>query len=339
MSDKQKGLIEAFQGTMPGVTHRFCVRHIHSNMRVAGFTSNPVKDSLWKAARACTVNSFRAALLELRTVDEGAFVWLADKHPSEWSRSHFTTTPHCDILVNNISESFNAMILEARENPVINCFELIRKKLAIKLFENKSKAAEWNGVICPTIVKKIDEIERQAGGLIGYQCGPMLFEIIGTVSGQFSVDLGSRRCSCRKWDLTGIPCSHAVCAIWMKHGKGPVWHYVDPAYYISTYLKTYEGCINPMAGFEEWPAKDREPPLPPVYNAKAGRPRKLRKRSGGETSKAGESSRHSVYLPRKHVILHCTKCKQVGHNSRRCPQHPLVRPPNQVTNFLLMFIN
>ncbi|XP_031095153.1 uncharacterized protein LOC115999443 [Ipomoea triloba] len=269
MSDKQKGFIEAFEGTMPGVTHRFCVRHLHSNMRVAGFTSNPVKDSLWKAARACTVNSFRAALQELRIVDEGAFAWLADKHPSEWSRSHFTTTPHCDILVNNISESFNAMILEARENPVINCLELIRKKLAIKLFENKSKAAEWNGVICPTIVKKIDEIERQVGGLIGYQCGPMLFEIIGTVSGQFSVDLGSRRCSCRKWDLIGIPCSHAVCAIWMNHGKGPVWHYVDPAYYISTYLKTYEGCIKPMAGFEEWPATNREPPLPPVYNAKS----------------------------------------------------------------------
>ncbi|XP_031127501.1 uncharacterized protein LOC116029591 [Ipomoea triloba] len=279
MSDKQKGPIPAFDSVMPGVRPRFCVRHLLSNMRVVGFTSNPVKDSLWKAARACTMNSFKAALQELRNVDEGAFAWLANKHPSKWSRSHFTGTPHCDILVNNISESFNSMIMAARENPVINCLEFIRKKLAIKLFENKNKAKKWNGVICPTIVKKIDEIEKQTGGLIGYQCGPTLFEIIGTVSGQYS------------------------------HGNGSVWHYVDPAYYISTYLKTYEGYIKPMAGFEEWPATNKEPPFLPVYNAKPGRPRKPRKRSGGETSKAGESSRQSVYLPRKHVTLHYTKCK------------------------------
>ncbi|XP_031120347.1 uncharacterized protein LOC116023484 [Ipomoea triloba] len=293
MSDKQKGLLPACEIVLPTVKHRFCVRHLHCNMRVAGFTANPIKDGLWKAARACTVNNFRAALQELRNLDEGAFAWLVDKHPSEWSRSHFTRTA--------------------------------------QLFESKTKAAEWSGVICPAIVRNIDDIEKQAGGLIGFQCGPMLFEIMGTFSGQYSVDLGSRLCSCRKWDLTGIPCSHAVCAIWIKHGKGPVWHYVDPSYYISTYLKTYDGCIKPMAGFEKWPAIEREPPLPPLYNAKPGRPRKLRKRSAGETRPAGESSKASVYLTRKHVTLHCTICKQSGHNSRKCPQKPTVRPPNQVS--------
>ncbi|XP_019150966.1 PREDICTED: uncharacterized protein LOC109147763 [Ipomoea nil] len=219
MLDKQKGLIQACESTLQGVRHRFCVRHLHNNMRVAGFTANAIKDALWKAARATTVNNFSTALLELRKLDENAYVWLGDKHPSEWSRSHFNTAANCDILVNNISESFNAMILTARESPVINCLEIIRKKIMLRLFESRTKVDEWTGVLCPSIVKKIDDIEIAAGGMICYQCAPMLFEIIGTHSGQYTVDLGRRSCSCRRWDLTGIPCPHAVCAIWKKNGK------------------------------------------------------------------------------------------------------------------------
>ncbi|XP_031108605.1 uncharacterized protein LOC116013086 [Ipomoea triloba] len=323
ISDKQKGLIQAFETVLPAVRHRFCVRHLHNNMRVAGFTTNTIKDALWKTARATTVNSFRTALQELRNLDEEAFAWLGDKHPSEWSRSHFTGTANCDILVNNISESFNAMILQARESPVINCLEIIRKKIMLRLFESRTQAAQWTGIVCPNIVRKIDEIEKLAGGLIGYQSAPMLFEIIGTHSGQYTVDLGRRVCSCRKWDLTGIPCPHAVCAIWIKHGKGPIWQYVDSCYLISTYMKTYEGCIKPMSGYEDWPTTSREPPLPPVYNARPGRPRKLRMKSRGETSNDGQ------HLSRRHVVLHCTKCNEVGHNNRKCPKFPTVRLATQ----------
>nr|GMD06031.1 uncharacterized protein LOC109185271 [Ipomoea batatas] len=150
---------------------------------------------------------------------------------------------------------------------------------------------------------------------------------MGIVSGQYSTDLATRSCTCRRRDLTGIPCPHAVCAIWIKHGKGPIWHYVDPCYLIATYMKTYAGCIHPMAGYEEWPSTDKEPPLPPLYTAKPGRPRKLRKKSRGETSKTASTSKGGqrrelgVYLTRTHVRLHCTTCKLPGHNSRRCPQN------------------
>ncbi|XP_019150594.1 PREDICTED: uncharacterized protein LOC109147395 [Ipomoea nil] len=79
VEDKQKGLIQACESTLQGVRHIFCVRHLHNNMRVAGFTANAIKDALWKAARATTVNNFSTALLELRKLDENAYVWLGDK--------------------------------------------------------------------------------------------------------------------------------------------------------------------------------------------------------------------------------------------------------------------
>ncbi|KAF4381818.1 hypothetical protein F8388_008994 [Cannabis sativa] len=40
----------------------------------------------------------------------------------------------------------------------------------------------------------------------------------------YSVDLRSWVCSCRRWELTGIPCSHTVAAIW--HNKQ------DPELYV-----------------------------------------------------------------------------------------------------------
>lgn len=135
ISDKQKGLLPAFEEILPNVSHRFCVRHLHGNMKVAGFMGKAIKDALWAAAKATTVNSFTEAMAELKNLHVEAYEWLGDKHPSEWSRSHFTPYAKCDALVNNISESFNAQILEAREQLLISCAETIRKLLMSKLYE------------------------------------------------------------------------------------------------------------------------------------------------------------------------------------------------------------
>ncbi|XP_019192313.1 PREDICTED: uncharacterized protein LOC109186673 [Ipomoea nil] len=137
MSDKQKGLIEAFEVVLPRVEHRFCVRHLHGNMKVAGFQGKALKDALWDCAKATTVPKYTTALGKLRQLDEDAYVWLSNKSPTEWSRSHFTSVSHCDMLVNNICESFNAVIIDARKQPIILCLELIRKQLMTKLFANR----------------------------------------------------------------------------------------------------------------------------------------------------------------------------------------------------------
>ncbi|KAL0378790.1 UNVERIFIED_CONTAM: hypothetical protein Sradi_3184500 [Sesamum radiatum] len=61
MSDKQKGLMQAFEEVFPGSDHRFCVRHLHNNFKQAGFRGLAYKNALWKAAKACTVIEFKKA--------------------------------------------------------------------------------------------------------------------------------------------------------------------------------------------------------------------------------------------------------------------------------------
>ncbi|KAL0413844.1 UNVERIFIED_CONTAM: hypothetical protein Sradi_1586100 [Sesamum radiatum] len=46
MSDKQKGLMQAFEEVFPGSDHRFCVRHLHNNFKQAGFRGLAYKNAL-----------------------------------------------------------------------------------------------------------------------------------------------------------------------------------------------------------------------------------------------------------------------------------------------------
>jgi len=37
---------------MPGLEHRYCVRHLHANMKGKGWKGKEFKEALWGAARA-----------------------------------------------------------------------------------------------------------------------------------------------------------------------------------------------------------------------------------------------------------------------------------------------
>ncbi|KAK4411825.1 hypothetical protein Sango_0255500 [Sesamum angolense] len=69
MSDKQKGLIPAFETVFPTAENRFCVRHLHANMKKVGFKGLSYKKALWKAARATTVTEFEARRKEICKLD------------------------------------------------------------------------------------------------------------------------------------------------------------------------------------------------------------------------------------------------------------------------------
>ena len=60
---------------------------------------------------------------ELKDLDVKAWEYLANINPTQWCKSHFSSRALCDCLVNNSSESFNTMILEARDKPILAMLE------------------------------------------------------------------------------------------------------------------------------------------------------------------------------------------------------------------------
>lgn len=79
----------------------------------------------------------------------------------------------------------------------------------------------------------------------------MKFQVRTMDGGQYAVDLDAWTCSCKKWDLCDIPCSHTVATIKKKdfnlinnvHG----WYKEKNAY-----VKAYAPIIHPMSGFDTW---------------------------------------------------------------------------------------
>ncbi|KAL4386245.1 hypothetical protein GQ457_09G023400 [Hibiscus cannabinus] len=243
MSDKQKGLIEVVLELFPHAEKRNCVRNMYSNFKNdEGFKGKPLKDSLWKTARATTVRDYEKEMAEMKGISIDSYNWLKAKDPSTWSKSHSSTRSKCDILLNNYSECFNKMILEARDKPILTMMEIIRTQMMHRI----SKKAETAHKCWPS------------------HAGDERYEVAFGPFDQHVVNLQTRDCSCRKWGLTGIPCAHAVSVLPLEQHKPE--EYVDECYHTSTQIAIYSNLIYPIRGANQWeqiPAM--EPILPPLF--------------------------------------------------------------------------
>ncbi|XP_073147584.1 uncharacterized protein [Henckelia pumila] len=239
------------------------------------------------------------------------------KPPHQWSRSHFSMYPRCDILLNNICESFNSLILDEREKPIIQLLEGIRNLLMTRMQINREKAAKWVGPICPNIKNMLDKIILKAAECIPMRSDEWHFQVMGPFD-QHTVDLWERTCSCRRMDLTGIPCKHAVSSIWSR--KETPETYVHPCYSVNSYLSCYENTIYGTNSSELWPSSNNIAPLPPTYAELIGRPKKLRKREPNEPPAASHNPHRLRGVKRTNK---CKTCGDVGHNSKTCSKRTM----------------
>ena len=111
----------------------------------------------------------------------------------------------------------------------------------------------------------------------------------------FIVDLSKRTCSCRKCDISNIPCCHAISCIFFN--KAAVEKYIDDYYRVNTYKEP----VTPTGLPSVQPLIKRRP---------LGRLKKKRVREPNEPSKG-----HSKGLK---IAKRCKLCGKIGHNKRSC---------------------
>lgn len=118
------------------------------------------------------------------------------------------------------------------------------------------------------------------------------------------VDLEQGECTCRQWQLSGIPCGH-VCAVGRFAGLSSVKKLAKAWFFNSTLKGTYGDIIYPLKDVTMWdtPA-DIQCVSPPVATKRpAGRPKKRNRiLSQGEVP-----TRNS-----------CGRCGGAGHNRLTC---------------------
>jgi hypothetical protein len=84
----------------------------------------------------------------------------------------------------------------------------------------------------------------------------MLGEVEGVtknlVHWRHTVDLHEGKCTCRRWQITGLPCTHALCIITSIRGYN-IEDYVYEYYYVAKFKKAYGKSIKPMTDRKQWP--------------------------------------------------------------------------------------
>ena len=102
---------------------------------------------------------------------------------------------------------------------------------------------------------------------------------------QYIVNLRKKVCSCRSWQILGIPCARACCAIWYDESEPD--EYLDKYYHPTTYIKAYQHALQLINKPHEWKKSELEPLIPPFARKMPRRPKKNRLKSSDELKKNG----------------------------------------------------
>ncbi|XP_012828829.1 PREDICTED: uncharacterized protein LOC105950054 [Erythranthe guttata] len=312
MSDKQNGLLDAVEEVLPNSEHIFCVMHLYCNFKVShkGLT---LKNILWQAARASRVVDCERVMRDLASKDKDTFKWLAKRPAAHWSRAFFNTNSKCDTLLNNMCESFNAMILRPRSLPIIDMLEAIRKTLMKRLHVKRDKMSSHKGDICPNIQRQIEELKKKSMEFIANWNGKDQFEVENCYGDRFKVHLGDKTCSCRNWQISGIPCAHSISGMYYL-GRMPE-DYVEDFYKKNIYMRVYNHLLDTLEGIESWPESGKPPLLPPDIVKMPGEingPKDIPPPLALTVTRIGS-------LGRQGVIMTCSSCQKKNHNARSWP--------------------
>ncbi|GKC52120.1 mutator type transposase, partial [Tanacetum coccineum] len=156
---------------------------------------------------------------------------------------------------------------------------------------------------------------------VGVPDGGTKYQATGPFEDQCVVDIEEKKCSCRKWELTGMRCKHAVAVInemdTTNVDVGVPESWVHSSYWVKTWAKQYSHTINPLNGKNLW-IKHPSPYtiIPPKIHPQIGRPPKSRKKSAGEISTQKMSKNGKLSRFGKSVT--CGKCGNKGHNKTTC---------------------
>ena len=109
-------------------------------------------------------------------------------------------------------------------------------KLGAMLVRDKAKSNQWKGSIGPKIDQKVKINIAKGEVYIVSPFSESIFDVfIGTSI--FNVDIKEHSCTCRAWEMSGIPCKHA-CAVIGYNGQNVV-DFVDDQFMLPTQYLIY----------------------------------------------------------------------------------------------------
>ncbi|XP_060212225.1 uncharacterized protein LOC132639844 [Lycium barbarum] len=203
-----------------------------------------------------------------------------------------------------MTESFNAFVVKVREKPVFTLLEWIRRKTMTRFQQRYEKAVALATPIPSKARERINRNQKEGRKLLCFRGSDHLFEV--NDSKNYVVNLQEMSCQCREWQISGVPCKHALCC--MTHIRDDPTRFVHPLLTRDFYVKSYSKTINPAPDESKWPAVDHPVVCPreDIEKQRGRKPKKIKRELDEQPAK------------KRSVHCTCTICHQIGHNSRTC---------------------
>jgi hypothetical protein len=264
--------------------------------------------NMWAAAKACTSDKFDYHMRKIEEKSPNAIAWLDENHPYVWSRSKFGDGCKVDYINNNLSESFNSWVSKTKSFQIVDMLDKIRQMIISKFDLRRKIGREMKGRIIPSIISTLNDHSKAIKDHEVLRCGDGTAEVtVSTI--RHPVSLEQMACSCRSWQVTGKPCSHALAFIATHSRDLEMDDYVHEFYSVEMFRKAYEGVFPPMTSKHLWSRVDLGYKIKkPKLRRKPGRPRVARIKASGE--------------PGKKKKRECPECHELGHTAKYCQGGP-----------------
>ncbi|KAH9778368.1 SWIM-type domain-containing protein [Citrus sinensis] len=188
MSDRQKGILNALDRVFPRAMRRYCCRHVYANFKLK-FPRILLRNEFWAACRSGNQVEFNNHMAKINSISHAAHRWLLQ------------------------IPSFNNWISSFRGMPIVRMLEEIRRKIMILIHKRHELVNTWQDELPPLVRRRVMEARVESRALSVIFGHNKSFEVMENVSKRCVVDLGSKHCDCGEWDISGLPCKHAMCCI------------------------------------------------------------------------------------------------------------------------------
>ena len=323
VSDRNPSFLSAANKVFGSEYNAHCLSHLKESLDYF-ISSNPVLKMgsdkkkialklLNDIAYARKTEMYESKLEKMRSLKEELYDWVMSSGPEHWANSLFPGRRWDKIFTSQV-ESFNRFVQEERDLPVVRFITAHRLKLSDLLLRKQSEVAKRETPVGIKIEMKIKENQTLSVGLNHSAVSPTNVEVYEN-GDTFAVALDMKSCSCREWEMTGIPCRHACCAVTAKNSN--IYDYVEKCYMKETQEKIYASNM-PLVPIHDMPTLSDDPNSLVVGSMSILHP-PPDKRPPGRPRKKQQQIESQILDKRK---LHCSRCHEVGHNKSTCKEKP-----------------
>lgn len=315
VADFQNGLKQALADVFDKCYHSYCLQHLADklNRELKGHLSHDARrfmiSDFYSAARSPRLEGFQRDTELIRAISPEAYDWIIQSEPEHWANAFFGGARY-NHLISTFGQQFYSWVSEAHEFPITQMIDELRGKMMEAIYKRRVDSSQWMTKLTPCNEEKLRKETAMARSFQVLLTQGSTFEVRGENPEVLAVvNIDHWDCSCKGWQLTGLPCSHAIAVIECI-GRSP-YDYCSRYFTTESFRLTYAESIHPVPNVDR-PIEDELPEVtavavtvtPPPTKRPPGRPKKKQP--------------ESIDMMRRQ--LQCSKCKGLGHNKKTCKE-------------------